>query len=317
MTQLSSAYRILLQNLRFSTLFTRNVFQLANAAALIDQFALLTAYQNTVENDFSATIFSVNLSEAATTINNWANEHTHGKIPKLLDEKTDLSNTVMILLNALYFKGVWANPFKKQLTADKEFTYSANSKVKVPMMSKSGWFKYTSSTEGQLLELPYEGNSQSMLLFLPKEEKEEMQHSISSIFSKTIKSRNSNQNGYESLRSQQLILVLPRFKIESSVEPVQELQSMGIRAAFDCEKANFSLMMDSERIIKVSEILKKTFIEVNEEGSKAAAATAVGFVAVSGQIRKPLTVEFNRPFLFAIRDNRLQLTLFAGIVNKP
>ncbi|XP_017484542.1 PREDICTED: serpin B10-like [Rhagoletis zephyria] len=233
-----------------------NVFQLANAAALIDQFALLTAYQNTVENDFSATIFSVNLSEAATTINNWANEHTHGKIPKLLDEKTDLSNTVMILLNALYFKGVWANPFKKQLTADKEFTYSANSKVKVPMMSKSGWFKYTSSTEGQLLELPYE-------------------------------------------------------------EPVQELQSMGIRAAFDCEKANFSLMMDSERIIKVSEILQKTFIEVNEEGSKAAAATAVGFVAVSGQIRKPLTVEFNRPFLFAIRDNRLQLTLFAGIVNKP
>lgn len=105
------------------------------------------------------------MSEAATTINNWANEHTHGKIPKLLDEKTDLSNTVMILLNALYFKGVWANPFKKQLTADKEFTYSANSKVKVPMMSKSGWFKYTSSTEGQLLELPYEGNSQSMLLF--------------------------------------------------------------------------------------------------------------------------------------------------------
>lgn len=178
--------------------------------------------------------------------------------------------------------------------------------------------KYASFEEGEMVELPYDGDRHSMLLFLPNESKISGEGSISSTFSKVLKGTSGEGvSGYAKLRIADINLALPRFQIQSTFKLKPTLQSMGITTAFDERTVDLS-KMTGQRNLQLSEVVHKTFVKVNEEGSEAAAVTgAVVIRLLSARFTDPKTVNFNRPFLFAIRDNGKQLTLFAGVVNKP
>ena len=182
------------------------------------------------------------------------------------------------------------------------------------MMKKSFHrLNYLSSEEGELVELPYRGHLLSMLLFLPAV-------GDPPPISFTFLDFRKRHNGYSKMTARKVTLSLPRFKIESSLELKPTLRWMGIETAFE-DAADFSRMTgnggDGGERLKLSQVLHKAVVEVNEEGSEAAAATMSQAVARSWDPRKPIKLNFNRPFLFAIRCKPLQLTLFAGIVNKP
>lgn len=323
--QLFAAYSTLLQQLNSTSAPTIKL-QLANGAALQNNYPLLPAYLNVVNNDFNAKVFSVDFkakaAEATEEINRWAGEKTNGKIPKLFDEPLD-RDTRLVLLNALYFKGGWAFPFHNSSTEEREFFLpQSGQKVNVSMMAKyDEKIRHASFEDGDLVELPYEGNTLSMLLFLPNQARTpQNQSSISGAFLKALKAQSeagSLLSAYGKLRTTDVNLMLPRFKVESSFKLKPILQVLGIRTAFDEQKVDFS-GMTGQRNLVLSEVVHKTFVKVNEEGSEAAAVTAGVMVKLlSARFTDPKTVNFNRPFLFAIRDNAKQLTLFAGIINKP
>jgi len=314
--QLYTAYSTLLQQLNSTT--SKSKLQLANAIALQNEMPLLPTYLDIVNNNFNAAVFPVDFltkaSEATQAINRWANEKTNGKIPKLFDATLD-TDTRMVLLNAIYFKGAWKEPFNNWSTTEKEFTYGVDKKVGVPMMHKfNGRLKYASFGEGELLELPYKGSTQSMLLFLPNESK--TSESISSAFSRALK-EDKDTSGYAKLSLTDVNLILPRFKVESTYKLKPTLIEMGIKSAFSAN-SNFSRMTGQSNLV-LSEVVHKAFVEVNEEGAEAAAVTG-GISATKAQLPKnpnPKLLNFNRPFLFSIRDSAKQLTLFSGVVNKP
>ena len=256
---------------------------------------------------------------AIEKINSWAGEKTHGKIPELFAEELDPA-TKLVLLNALYFKGAWAEAFEEELTTEEEFTFSAEKKkFKVPMMHiESNGFRPSICQEGHLVELPYKGGEQSMLLFLPNETLLEKPNStISSLFLQTALLDSSEHT--RRMLLMKVDLALPRFKLESSVQLKEPLRKMGMRAAFKggVYGADFS-RMTGNRMLKIAQVVQKAMIEVNEAGAEAAAASAVQMIYYSGKVSLPtIALHFNRPFLFALRDNRLQVNLFVGIVNKP
>ena len=299
------------------------VLQLANAVALQIGYPILPTFLDVVESDFHSKLFSVDFANkpkaAIEKINSWAGEKTHGKIPELFDEELD-QDTKLVLLNALYFKGAWAEAFKKKHTTEEEFTLSKEGKkFNVSMMHKDDFnLRQTTTEEGhQLVELPFRGEVQSMLLFLPNEtllagnSSTTTTTTITSAFYRAIK----KHNALSKMRSKVVDLSLPRFKIESSFQFKETLQKMGMRAAFDNTVADFRRMTTNKGLV-IEEVVQKTMIEVNEAGAEAAAASAVQMVHYSA--RPPRTsIHFNRPFLFAIRDNRLYVNLFVGIVNKP
>ncbi len=275
-----------------------------------------------VESDFHSKLFSVDFARggkaAIEKINSWAGEKTHGMIPELFAEELD-PQTKLVLLNALYFKGAWAKAFEEELTTEEEFTFSAEKKkFQVPMMHiESNGLQAGICQEGHLVELPYKGGGrQSMLLFLPNETLLE-NSTISSTFLQTAILDNSETHMRR--LPMKVDLALPRFKLESSVQLKEPLRKMGMRAAFEggVDGADFS-RMTGNRMLKIAQVVQKTMIEVNEAGAEAAAASAVQMIYYSGKVSLPtIALHFNRPFLFAIRDNRLQVNLFVGIVNKP
>ncbi len=306
---------------------------MASAVALQDNYHLLPTFLDIVESDFHSKLFSVDFADkpkaAINEVNNWVGEKTNGKIPTVLFAEEQLDkDTKLVLLNALYFKGAWAEKFKKKHTTEEEFTLSEEKKFNVSMMHEELIsLRQTTTEEGhQLVELPYRGEVQSMLLFLPNETflagnssttATTTTTTITSAFYRAIK----KHKALSKMRSKWVDLSLPRFKIES--DSFQELkgilQKMGMRAAFEGGVADFSRGMTGGKGLKIAQVVQKTMIEVNEAGADVAAAAAspaVPFNYYSLPL-PPTSMHFNRPFLFAIRDNRLYVNLFVGIVNKP
>ncbi|XP_017461609.1 PREDICTED: serpin B3-like [Rhagoletis zephyria] len=316
-SQLYTSFSTLLRQLNNFTSSAKSTLRLANAIALQNEYSLLPTYLHIVKNRLIANIFSVNFKEepeqAVEKINQWVNRKTRGKIPKIVDDLS--TNTRMVLLNALYFKGTWKTPFKKDSTKENAFSYGEQNKkkVNVPMMrQRFDELNYASFYGGELVELPYKNDSFSMLLFLPRTIDAD---SVSSIFSHALKTPNL----YTKLKTREVILTLPRFKIKSSFELKPTLQGIGIETAFE-DGADFTRIAESndDENLQLSNVLHKAVVEVNEEGAEAAAVTDAEIAFFSaGPSLPPIQMDFNRSFLFAIRCNRLQLTLFAGIVNKP
>ena len=314
-SQLYTSFRILLRQLNNFSSNANNTLELANAIALQSEYSLLPTYLHIVKNRLKAEIFSINFQvkgkQAAEKINQWVNRKTRGKIDTIL-KGNPTADTRMVLLNALYFKGTWEHSFRKDKTKDMEFTYGKDKEVKVPMMNQAfEKLKYARFNEGELVELPYSGNTLSMLLFLPADtstNSSSINDTISSTFAQAALRKQQESLEYKN----RVNLMLPRFNISSSYSLKPALQSMGIEAAFDPDSANFG-RMTNQKDLMVAEVLHKAVVEVNEQGTEAAAVSAM---RVRTRSRRNV-VYFNRPFLFAIRYNRLQLTLFAGIVNKP
>lgn len=242
------------------------------------------------------------------TINQWVNDRTNGKIPKILDEIN--ANAVLFLINAIYFKGSWQTEFDPANTRDGTFHLANGSTKQVPMMFRSGRYSHYYGDAFQAVNLPYGDGRISMYIFLPARD------SNLNTFLGTLNPENW-ENWMSQFREQEISLRMPKFKLEYGTKELNDaLTTLGMGIAFDANRADFSRMASLEDLgqnLYIDKVSHKTFIEVNEEGTEAAAVTVVGIVKTS----LPPQFTVDRPFFFAIRDNETGTVLFMGTVVAP
>lgn len=246
--------------------------------------------------------------QAVKTINDWVSQNTKGKIPVILEQIG--GDQVMFLINAVYFKGQWQKKFDAAKTQPQPF-HLADSKTKsTPMMAQSGNYPYFKGDNFQAVSLPYGQGGASLYLFLPAEGV-----SLNS-FLGGVTFQNWQQ-WMNSFRNAPGDVKLPRFKMEYSRDLNNPLKALGMEVAFAQGKADFSGMREQNDLF-ISQVKHKAILEVNEEGSEAAAATSVGMSTTSMR-REPERFNFvaDRPFLLAIRDNQTGAILFLGAVFEP
>jgi serine protease inhibitor len=239
-------------------------------------------------------------------INGWVSTATHGRIPSMLAPE-QLRGSDLILLNAIYFKGAWSKPFDKEHTEDAAFTRAEGGEKSVPMMRQTGRYRYLASEGFQAVSLPYGAGGTSMYLFLPAEGRG------LGAFQEQLTPENWEKwmGGFQAKPG---TVRLPRFKMSYSADLKPPLSYLGMKLPFTPE-ANFSAMTPPPAWIDF--ILHKSFLEVNEEGSEAAASTAIGIGRGGGRDLNAFNLVFNRPFFCAIRDDRSGVLLFLGAVNDP
>ncbi|MBD2498114.1 serpin family protein [Nostoc sp. FACHB-280] len=245
-------------------------------------------------------------ASALNSINNWVNDNTKGKINKIVDQIEP--NQVLFLINAIYFKGQWSEKFDKNQTAEHPF-YSASGQQKLhPMMSQTGEYKYYENEQFQAVSLPYGKDGKvSFYIFLPK------QNSNLKSFYQNLNAQNW-EKWLTQFHSQEGFIRLPKFKTDYEVTLNDALKALGMQEAFS-KQANFSGIGEN---LAISQVKHKTFVEVNEEGTEAAAATSVGIVATSLREKpEPFRMIVDRPFFCAIRDNQTGSILFMGSIFEP
>lgn len=248
--------------------------------------------------------------ESRNTINAWVEEKTEERIKDLLPSGSVSVDTRLVITNAIYFKGDWLYQFKKKHTKNKSFYLADGEKIKVPFMRMIGAYSFWATETYQLIKLPYKGSKQSMVVVLPKEG-----------VSITEVEKQVNSSSFSHLSESympQVELALPKFKMTQPLGLGATLQQMGMPTAFS-NRADFSQMTGTSNNLAISEVFHKAFIQVDEEGTEAAAATAVVMVLTSTNAPKPKPIQFtaNRPFLFYIIDDETQSILFMGRMMKP
>ena len=241
--------------------------------------------------------------DAATTINRWVAEKTQEKIKELV-APIQIKNAILVLINAIYFKGIWTQQFDKDRTKERPFTLPDGSLRSHPMMSQSSQYLYYEREKFQAVSLPYGDGRVSMYIFLPKESSsiEEFQTLL------TVENWRSWMSRFYEMEGD---IELPRFKSEYCKVLNDALITLGMGEAFS-DDANFEGM--GAGAFMISQVIHKAFIEVNEEGSEAAAATAV--IMTKGVMSR-FSMMVNRPFFYAIRDNQTGVLLFMGFVLNP
>jgi serpin B len=261
---------------------------------------------------FGATVDGLNFQDphSVDIINAWASDKTHGRISRIADGMIDPKYTQLFLANAVYFKGKWSEPFEAKVTTDRPFYLRIGGQKKVPMMTQTKTFTYRHGTGYQAVRLPYEGENLAMYVFLPdtNSSPEKLLGIMNGdSWQKVTKPGFSEKEG---------TVVLPKFKLESSVELKQPLQALGMKTAFDPLGADFSGIAPG---LFISHARQKTFVEVKEEGTEAAAVTGIA-VEAGGMMMpppNPFQMIVDRPFLFLIEDEQTGTILFMGVMFDP
>ena len=273
----------------------------------------LPAYLDLRRQHYGVTITPVDYTRAAeqarVTINKWVEAQTQNRIRDILATGTVDELTRLILVNAIYFKGSWLSRFDADATETAPFHVSKALSVEAPLMTQRETFHYAEDDDTQVLELSYEGEALSMLVLLPKA-RDGLPALEEKLSAKGIAAWRSK------LVNREVIVHIPRFKLTSQFSLGNTLQAMGMRDAFSEAKANFAGMDGRRDWLYIGAVLHKAFVEVNEEGTEAAAATAVIMQARSMPAPPP---EFraDHPFVFLIQDRRNGSVLFMGRVADP
>ena len=282
--------------------------RIANAPFAQEGMPLEATYLETLAARFGAGLRLVDYrsatEEAREAINAWVDERTEERIPELLVEGVLTPATRLTLVNAIYLKAPWQTPFDAEATQEGAFTRADGSTVAVPFMATTSSFPYASGDGWQALELPYLGASLVLTLILPDDlgrfERTLTPDGLAAITS--------------SLTDAQVALALPRFGIETKAELASILAALGMPTAFG-DGADFSGITTAEPLA-ISDVIHQASIDVDEEGTEAAAATAL-VMRVTAMPSEPLTVRMDRPFLFALRDVPTGAILFLGRVGDP
>jgi len=247
---------------------------------------------------------------ARKKINDWVEKKTHDKIKELIKPPMLTIDTRLVLCNAIYFKGNWLSQFDKEKTYNRDFYVSPDTTMLVPMMYQQTRLKYKYFEQFCALELPYEGNDLSMIIFLPNEDDgllEFEDHLTADSVHVWIDELMKVDEG--------LVMVnMPKFKTVSEFELSRTLYDMGMPDAFSLPPADFSGMTGTKDLF-ISKVIHKAYVEVNEEGTEAAAATAV--VMMKSVAMKPLEFKADHPFIFLIRENQTGSILFIGRIVDP
>jgi serine protease inhibitor len=287
--------------------------KIANSIWAKKGFTLKPAFVQRNQKFYAAEVASLDFAStsAPATINSWVSKNTEGKIEKIVDEIS--SDAILFLINAIYFKGEWQFSFKKEKTHDDVFRLAGGLQKKLPMMFQSGKFFYQKGENFQAIVLPYGTGRVSMYIFLPDENTALAQFE-----------RNITQENWESwmrgFRSTPGDLTLPRFKVDYAADLNGMLKALGMGEAFDPARADFSGIADTlpGTRLYISKVKHKTFAEINEEGTVAAAVTSVEIGVTSAQLpQEPFVMKVDRPFFVAIRDNATGNVLFMGSVVNP
>ncbi|XP_064336485.1 serpin B4-like [Camelus dromedarius] len=281
------------------------------------EFPFLQEYMDNVKNLYLASVESADFvnapEESRKMINSWVERQTNEKIKNLFPKDSIDSSTVLVLVNAIYFKGQWHQKFKEENTVKEKFWLSKDTSKSVQMMKETNTFNFTSLEDMQvkILEIPYKGEELSMMLLLPNEV-DGLQKLEDKLTAEKLLEWTSSQNMWKS----QVDLHLPRFKVEETYDLKAILVALGVVDAFNSQKADFSGMTRKNNLV-VSKALHKSFVEVNEEGTEAAAAT--GIIVVTKSLPVPHYEHFHcdHPFLFFIRHNKTNTILFLGRVSSP
>ena len=288
-------------------------YQLSVANALWGQqsFGFLPDFLNLIRKDYGAGLVEVDFLNdtelARKTINEWVEQQTQSKIKDLIQRGVLDRDSKLVLTNAVYFKGNWAAQFDKKLTKDQDFYLTAEDKIKTALMHRTGQYKYADAGTFQALELPYQGSELSMLLLLPK------QVDGLGALEKTLSA--SELSGLLArLHEQEVAVVLPRFQMTRAFRLNDVLAALDMPLAFDPAKADFTGMTESAPLF-ISAVVHKAFVDVNEEGTEAAAAT--GVVMAGRALPRVESFRADHPFVFLIRDNRSGSILFLGRVTDP
>lgn len=256
--------------------------------------------------DAEITTLDFSSADAVARINAWVNDRTGGKIPTIVDQIDP--NLVLFLINAVYFKGSWTRAFDATATIDRPFDRLDGTTKQQPMMVQQGQYRYAEADRFQAISLPYGNKRFSLYIFLPRPES-----SLSEFQSALTPENWETWMTQFALRSGSI--EIPRFTFEYSHSLNDALEAMGMAVAFS-EAADFAHL--SATSTAISEVQHKTFIEVNEAGTEAAAVTSVGIRALSARpVESPFEMRVDRPFFLAIRDDQTGTLLFLGLVIEP
>jgi len=247
--------------------------------------------------------------DARKMINQWVEDKTQDKIKDLIQPGVLDALTRLVLVNAIYFKGNWQNQFEVEKTKDVPFHTSSEKTVQAPMMIQKEEFRHADLGAFQMLQLPYVGNKMSMIVLLPKaiDGLKQLEDNLSVENLNLWKSR---------LSREKVLVVLPKFKMMSMFGLNNTLMSMGMVDAFNSSKADFAGMDGRPDWLFIGAVIHKAFVDVNEEGTEAAAATAVTMMA-RGTSAPPPVFRADHPFVFLIQESQSGSILFMGRVTDP
>ncbi|XP_072183705.1 serpin B6-like [Excalfactoria chinensis] len=298
---------------------TKYILRTANRLYGEKTFEFLSSFIESSQKFYHAgleqTDFKNAPEDSRKQINGWVEEKTEGKIQKLLAEGIIDSMTRLVLVNAIYFKGNWEAKFDKECTKEMPFKINKNETKPVQMMFRKGKYNmsYIGDLETKVFEIPYVGNELSMIILLPDAIQDEST-GLEKLERELTHEKLMEWINPEMMDSTEMRLSLPRFKLEESYDLKPILSNMGMRDAFDLRMANFSGISSGKELV-LSEVVHKSFVEVNEEGTEAAAATAGVMMLRCAMIVPDIVAD--HPFLFFIRHNKTSSILFCGRFCSP
>ena len=308
MTQadINASYKSLIALL--SGLDPKVTLQIANSIWHRPELNVEQAFKDVNQLNFDAEINSINFSDpnASNTINAWVDRCTKGKISKIVPDPIP-SEMVMYLINAIYFKGTWTKSFDSSATRDDVFTRPDGSRTSCKMMYQKEKLKYYADNQLQAIDLPYGDEGFSMTILLPA-----AGTSIDDFAGNLTQQVWNSSTGR--LASGEVELYFPKFKLEYEKTLNDMLKSMGMSIAFSQTDADFT-NIDKRGQLYISEVKHKTFVQVDEEGTEAAAVTSVGVGTTS--VGPNTVMRVDRPFIFAIRENNTGTILFIGKIVEP
>ncbi|EFA09222.1 antichymotrypsin-2 [Tribolium castaneum] len=305
--QINAVFKSLLQKLRKTEGCT---FQTANKIYIKDKYPIKPGFNATATEIFHSSTENIDFAQntiAAEKINNWVSERTNNTIKDLIEPQKLNQDTIAVLINALYFSGAWKKPFKATQTQKRAFK-TPTDELEVDMMRKSDFLGYLESgkLDATFLQMPFRGGKDAqMVLVLPNEKGgiTDLEAQLEQVY----RTRNFTQEYVE--------VTIPKFKIETSVDFKGVLKSLGVKKAF--RKADFSDLAGEKGEIRITDVLQKAFIGVDEDGVVASAATAVIFhpKSLMQGMGSKKTFTADHPFLFYIKINGV--VIFTGRVVSP
>jgi serpin B len=276
-------------------------------------YGFLPGFLKLTEDHYRAGLKEVDFvkstEQARNEINSWVEEQTKGKIKDLLGPRSLNALTRMVLTNAIYFKGSWHYEFQTKATVDGPFHVTPKDQVTVKLMNAQVPAAFGDFGDVKVLELPYQDHEMSMVLLLPA------QRDGLPALEKRLTAAQVKQ-WTEKLGYQDVQVTLPKFKVTTLFELTQRLKALGMERAFDPGKADFSGMATREHLF-ISSVVHKAFVDVNETGTEAAAATAVVVKTTKKERPEPVVFRADHPFVYLIRDNRTGSILFVGRLANP
>lgn len=283
---------------------------IANSVWLSEDFHFQQEFKENTQDYFDAKIEEIDVHDGASAdkINDWVSNATNHKIEKMVDAPLN-PDLVTYLLNAIYFKGDWLYAFDEEMTRKEDFYLKDGTTKEVPMMSMTEELLYMENELFQAVGLPYDGETMRMNVWVPKENvpMEDFYQTF------TLDSWTGWQDAFEKREG---TVILPKFTMDYETNLNDVLQQLGMKRAFEKE-AEFSKLIEEDVPVWISSVKQKTFIEVNEKGTEAAAVTGVEMVTESAPADKPFFIQANRPFFLTITDVETGIILFMGGIGNP